>query len=67
MASNSPVVMPLSRCCLEKIQRRTPPDSEGELIWCRKCGQFLVFHHNAWKDADVLNNQEWHEFCYNPD
>jgi hypothetical protein len=64
MASNSAVVMPLSRCCLEVIYQTEPPDRESEITGCIQCSKILVFHNKAWKDANVLNSQQWHDLCF---
>jgi hypothetical protein len=52
MAHNSPITMPLSRCCMEQIIRMESSDDQGDAIICLTCSTWLVFWNGAWKRAD---------------
>lgn len=62
MAINSAVVMPLERCCMEKISKRSVLDRENDVMWCKECGEYLAFHNGAWKSFDQIDDHEWYDY-----
>lgn len=46
------VVQPLSRCCLEALERRAPENpTPGEAIRCEWCGETVIFRDGEWEGS----------------